>query len=83
MNRLSEAKIIIDFLKSKSLAETRKPLQKVPEIYQHKIPQQHNMNDCGLHLIRSFELSIIRRKFIISLMRVNFFFFFFKKKDNA
>ncbi|KAG2203084.1 hypothetical protein INT46_005041 [Mucor plumbeus] len=69
MNRLSEAKIIIDFLKSKSLAETRKPLQKVPEIYQHKIPQQHNMNDCGLHLIRSFELSIIRRKFIISLMR--------------
>lgn len=70
MNRSSEAEIIIDFLKSKSLAETRRPLQKIPDIYQHNIPQQRNMNDCGLHLIRSFELSITRRKFIISLMRV-------------
>ncbi|KAL9556809.1 hypothetical protein MBANPS3_001707 [Mucor bainieri] len=68
IDRRAEAELVIEFIKSFHLVEANSPLRKIPEIYQHKIPQQHNMNDCGLHLIRSFELSIIRRKFIIRLM---------------
>ncbi|KAL7323839.1 hypothetical protein PS15p_210436 [Mucor circinelloides] len=70
IDRKAEAELVIEFLQSFHLREARSPLRKIPEIYQHKIPQQHNMNDCGLHLIRSFELSIVRRKFIIRLMEV-------------
>ncbi|KAF1802095.1 hypothetical protein V8B55DRAFT_1432641 [Mucor lusitanicus] len=68
-DRRAEAELVIEFIESFHLVEARSPLRKIPEIYQHKIPQQHNMNDCGLHLIRSFELSIVRRKFIIRLMQ--------------
>ncbi|CAO3655724.1 unnamed protein product [Mucor fragilis] len=70
VDRRAEAELVIEFLKSFHLTEVHSPLRKIPEIYQHKIPQQHNMNDCGLHMIRSFELSIVRRKFIIRLMEV-------------
>ncbi|CEP07504.1 hypothetical protein [Parasitella parasitica] len=71
VNRSSEAKLIIEFLEKLHNVETSIPIRKNLEIYQSEIPRQRNTSDCGLHLLRSFTVSILRRKFITRLMKGN------------
>ncbi|KAI8643369.1 hypothetical protein BD408DRAFT_415125 [Parasitella parasitica] len=69
IDRTSEAKLIVEFLEKIHTVETNTPIRKIPQIYQTKIPRQQNMNDCGLHVLRSFEVSILRKKFITRLLQ--------------
>jgi Ulp1 family protease len=69
-HRLEEATLVKQFLRKKLWEDKNKELL-MHTIHIIAIPQQTNMYDCGLYLLRSVEVFLKKRNRIIKFIKVN------------